>query len=110
MVGMQTYVVDITMTDAFLPEGVRFDQLLETIEQLGYFHIQSRWSKDGRQFAHGVNLIRADTVRLTSRLVLDAVEHFYAVLSLTPAKLAISFSIHDSSFESEDAPPPGAAR
>ena len=107
---MQTYAVDITMTDAFLPEGVRFDQLLETIEQLGHLHIQDRWSKDGRQFAHGVNLIRAETVRLTSRLVIDAVEHLYGVLSLTPAKLAISFSIRDASFEPVDALPPGAAR
>jgi hypothetical protein len=103
---MQTYVVDITMTDAFLPEGVRFDHLLETIEQLGHLHIQNRWSKDGRQFARGVNFIRAETVRLTSRQVIDAVEHLYRVMSVTPATLAISFSVRDGSFEPEDALPP----
>ena len=107
---MQTYVVDITMTDAFLPEGVQFDQLLETIEELGYLQIQDRWSKDGRQFARGVDLIRADTVRLTSRHVVYAAEHLYHVMSMTPARLAISFSVRDGSFEPEDAPPPGAAR
>ena len=103
---MQTYVVDITMTDAFLPEGVQFDRLLETIEQLGHLHIQNRWSKDGRQFARGVDFIRAETVRLTSRQVMEAAEHLYRVMSMTPARLAISFSVRDGSFDQEDALPP----